>query len=379
MTLGALLIALVLAGAEPPAERPLVNVQVIQADIVAGLAIGAGTNAQTGALGSLSVVLGGEHPALGIWDLKGPMSNADGRCALGAATLFGGAAGGGGGSLPTALAVLRAGEEAFCWTLVDTSQARPFPTAWLDWVRDEKPILANTLEADAYAQTVAMAHWTDSKAFEQAARHDLSYLQLFRQPEKYRGQIVRINGRMKRVRKDEIADPRAEPGRTVDAAMDKARQAGVRYLYEGWLFNDDFGPNPVCCVFSELPEGLPVAERMEVSVGFAGYFFKRYRYKAGDTPGANQFRDAPLLVGKVVQVSAKAAAEEDEAWGKPLLPLFLSLLGGSVAFVVFLTLWFRRDDSRVRRRLATVAPATFESPPEAEPRPLASPEPFFDE
>jgi hypothetical protein len=281
------------------------------------------------------------------------MANADGRCSLGATALFGLAAGGDARPL-ACLAVLRAGEEKACWTIVDTSKVRPFPDAWREWVHDETPIRSDRLEVDAYAGTLLLAHWTDAAALGKAARRDLTYWQLFREPAKYRGQIVRIGGRMKRIRR-------------YDDPPERAREGGVGRLYEGWLFNGDFGANPVCCVFTDLPEGLRVAETMEENVEFAGYFFKRYRYKAGDTPGPNEWRDAPLLIGRIVTVVPQNAAAPEQ-WGRPLLPLFLSLVAGSIVLVIVLTLWLRRGDDRVRRRLAAAVRQPFDPegpPPEA--------------
>ncbi len=216
---------------------------------------------------------------------------------------------------------------------------------------DEKPILDDPNEADAYAQTLALAHWTDTAALDKAARRDLTYVQLFREPAAYRGQIVRIAGRMKRIRR-------------YDDPLEKARLAGVAHIYEGWLFNDDFGANPVCCVFTDLPDGLRVSEKMEERVEFAGYFFKRYRYKAADTTGPNQWRDAPLLIGRVVAVLPHAPDTAAD-WGRPLLPVFLALVGGTIAFVVVLSVWLNRGDHHVRRRLTAVTPRTFELPPES--------------
>jgi hypothetical protein len=279
--------------------------------------------------------------------------DSDVRCSLGATALFGLSAGGVPRPLP-ALAALRAGEEKVCWTLVDTAQVRPFAEAWRGWVTDSKPILDDPQEVEAYARTLILAHWTETAALEKAARRDLTYVQLFREPEKYRGEIVRVSGRMKRIRR-------------YDDPPEIARRAGVRYLYEGWMFNADFGSNPVCCVFTDLPEGLRATEKMEERVEFAGYLFKRYRYKAGDTPKPNQWREAPLIVGRVVAVLPRDVEHPtDWSW---VMPAFLTLVGGSVAAVVFLTVWLRRGDDRVRRRLAALAPRPFvlENEPESGP------------
>jgi hypothetical protein len=242
---------------------------------------------------------------------------------------------------------LGAGDERQYWTVVDTSRVRPFPDAWRDWVTDEKPIQSDALEVEAYAQTLVLAHTTDTAALEKAARSDLTFVQLFHEPARYRGEIVRIKGRLKRVRR--YNDP-----------PEKARQAGVSHVYEGWLFNDDFGANPVCCVFTDLPEGLRVAETMEERVEFVGYFFKRYRYKAGDTPKPNQWRDAPLLIGRFASVTPVRDGATSENWGRSLGSIFFALIGGSAAGVVLLTLWLRRGDDRVRRKLTDVTRRPFE-------------------
>jgi hypothetical protein len=99
---------------------------------------------------------------------------------------------------------------------------------------------------------------------------------------------------------------------------------------------------------------------MEERVEFVGYFFKRYRYKAGDTPKPNQWRDAPLLIGRVASVTPIRDDTISENWGQSLAPIFFALIAGSAAFVVLLTLWLRRGDDRVRRRLTDVTRRPFE-------------------
>ena len=44
--------------------------------------------------------------------------------------------------------------------------------------------------------------------------------------------------------------------------------------------------------------GLAPAEKIQgVEVAFDGYFYKRFRYKAGDSYRPGQYRDAPVLIG----------------------------------------------------------------------------------
>jgi hypothetical protein len=268
------------------------------------------------------------------------------RIPLAAATFFAASAAGD-ARAAAGLAVLGAGDEAGLWTLVDPNEVRPFPEAWRDWVHDDGPVPPGTLEADAFDKTVAMAHWAAPEALAREARAGLGYLELFRKPAKYRGTLVKLSGRLRRVRRDD------DPPRL-------AQQAGVRYLYEGWLFSDALGANPVCAYFTRLPPGVEVAETTDERVTFAGYYFKRYRYKPADARKGSEWRDAPLLVGQVVAVQPGGAGPEPDEWGKPLLPLFLGVAGLTVVGVAVMTWWFRREDRKVRRRLAALAPHAFD-------------------
>jgi hypothetical protein len=270
------------------------------------------------------------------------MRTRDGRARAGAAAAAGLAFGG----EPRPLAVLAllgaGGGDADCWDLVNTDEVRPFPESWAERIRDGRPLGADALEVKTFGQLLGMVYWTSPAALNKAARDDLTFRQFFERPEKYRGQIVRVTGRLRRLTYD-------------DEPPEPAREAGVRAVYEGWLFSDALGPNPLCLQLPELPPGLEVRQNMDVRVTFAGYFFKKHRYKSADTKKDNEWRDAPLLVGRVVTVYPQARA--GDSWGSPLILSFLGLLGVTAAFVAALTWWFRRDDRRVRRRLADLAPA----------------------
>jgi len=102
------------------------------------------------------------------------------------------------------------------------------------------------------------------------------------------------------------------------------------------------------------------------SVSFDGYFYKRYRYKAGDSKKINEYRDAPLLIGHTLtgQFGTSAAREESETWGHDLIWLFLEVVGGAVVGLIVLTLWFRYHDRRVRHRIRASRHADFVPPSE---------------
>ncbi len=207
----------------------------------------------------------------------------------------------------------------------------------------------NDDEALAFCEALFKANLTSQGAFANSARRDLTFTDLFNTPKKYRGEVVHFEGNLRRVRH---SDP-----------PPNARVKGVDHLYEGWAFNmERYGANPVCLVFTELPPGLPVAEKMDRQISFDAYFFKKYRYQSGDSrPG--WAREAPLFIGRSPVLAIEKAAPADSiTWSAPLLVGFLGLVlvTGLVAFG--LHWWFRRGDQRLRNRLAQVRQQDFVEP-----------------
>jgi hypothetical protein len=345
------------APVEPPPFQPL----EARPENLAALAFTAPLTPHVGPWSALADVYAGAHPDVRVWDLRGPFSTKPGRIQAGAASLFLT----GFGPFPgvNELAMLQAGEVRDCWTLVNTDELRPFPPFFLKpgMIRDRNSngFANGDPEIDIFCQILALAHFTSAKAFAKAARHDVSYAHLFNEPEQYRGQVVHVSGRLVRLQ-------RFKP-------PDDARGLGVSNQYEGWIMTDRYGENPACVVFTALPDGLRIDEdrRLNIEdVGFDGYFYKRYRYKAYDSKKANEFRDAPLLIGHTLRGSfgpnAKEEAAEDN-WGHNIIWLFVSVVGGTVLGVIGLTCWFRYHDRRVRRRILASRDTGFVPPPVEEP------------
>src|SRR5262249_11028809 len=138
-----------------------------------------------------------------------------------------------------------------------------------------------------------------------------------------------------------------------------AAQQGVPHVYEGWIFGDVYSNNAFCVIASEIDPALKVGEKLDDRVSFDGYFFKRYRYKAADT-----WRDAPLLIGRVIRSRESLAAVPEPPWSfsRLALPGFLSVIVGTMILCIGLTWWFRRGDRRVRDRMDKFREATFVDP-----------------
>jgi len=228
-------------------------------------------------------------------------------------------------------------------------RAEPVDPAILAEVEDRSRVHGpkeNYSEFLAYNYLLVLAHKTPEKALARGARRDLTFAHLFEEPKKYRGQIVHLEGRLKRLRKFD-----AEP---------IAAKEGVPVLYEGWIFDESLYYNPFCVIVSEVPESVQVGEKIDYEVAFDGYFFKRYRYPAGDG-----VRDAPLLIGRTFsrQTEPRPALESP---GPLLLYAFLAVLGVTAALGILLGLWFRRGDKRVQAHLDAARNAGFADPGELE-------------
>jgi hypothetical protein len=351
------------AKSEQPAPGPLLNADEVHVNPLhfSLAAFGAAPPPATGRWAALGALYAGEQ--LNAWNLDGPMTNRYSRVSLGAATLVaGGFAGHGGAAALGRLGVLEAGQQLDCWALIDTDVFRPLPDDWLKLITDKEPIGAGGVEAEIYSRALARAHYTSSKAFKKAARRDVTYAHVYSEPARYRGAVVRVEGRLLRVNR---FDPPHE-----------AREAGVNDLYEAWVFNEQLGSNPYCVLFTEWPAGLDrdllgvgKIDRV-IKVGIDGYFFKRYRYNANDPRGRE--RDAPLVMGHGLLLLTPAAADPSAGFPiKLVMGIFGTIFGGVILGVIGLTFWYRRADGRVRRRILARMPEFVLPTPEAPP--LAAP------
>jgi hypothetical protein len=228
--------------------------------------------------------------------------------------------------------------------------------------QDRKPIPSaqeDPEEAAAYADTLAAAHRASPAALAQLSRRDVTFAHLFEEPQNYRGQVIHVEGRLRRVRR-------------FDAPKFIEEAHGIKVLYEGWLFEPDvYGANPRCAIFTHLPDGIVVAEDTDYRVAFDGYFFKRYRYKAGDG-----WRDAPLFIAPTLTLSPSSSASRISSnpfSAGTLATGFVGLIAATAGLALLLGWWYCRGDRQVRARLslgnrltAADPSAGYEIPDEAE-------------
>ena len=218
-------------------------------------------------------------------------------------------------------------------------------------------------EALAYDRLVLHARQMPADVLAKAARRDLTFAHLFGADRaKYRGDLVRVEGRLRLLRRMDAPDTLRDG------------TGGVPKLYEAWVFTEDASKNPYCVVVSELPGGLKPAEKLDLPVECDAYFFKRYLYGARDGR-----RLAPLLIGRTVTpVPEPAGTGANVVWSVPgaVLGATFAVIGLTAAAGAAVVWWFRRQDRQIRARLRQTFPGPAEYPGgPADDRPLFDREP----
>ncbi len=256
-------------------------------------------------------------------------------------------------SAPGAIGVLCAGRGTSMWDGLVLGVPEPvgqrhaasrIDPDLLRGVEDRAPVRSlqeNPDEVQAYIYLLVQARATSAQALGAGARRDLTYAHLFEEPAKYRGQIVHVEGRLKRLRQ-------------FDAPAFAAQQ-GVPHVYEGWVFADISSRHPYCVLSTDLPAGIQVGERIDYPVVFDGYFFKRYRYQSD-----RGWQDALLLIGRTLLLGRDPPASASEtSVANALGPGVMGLIVATLGVAVGLGWWYRRNDRLVRLRLAKTRVVRF--------------------
>lgn len=221
-------------------------------------------------------------------------------------------------------------------------------------------------EAVAYNRVLLHARRWSVHELEEYARRDLRFADLFfdghrelsdgrrdfRGPRSYLLELVRLEGRLVQLRSF--------------AATRTLQEAGVDTLYEGWLVpQHEPRGNPVCIVFTELPEGMEAVGRVNYWVSFAGYYFKLMRYESAerDPNDPNRFvvKRAPLLLGHGVIRRPDPETASPVSWSA----FSTAIAGGVIGLTLtagLLSWWYRRDDRRTRAALEQNQRNPFEIP-----------------
>lgn len=232
--------------------------------------------------------------------------------------------------------------------------APPLNPRWLPDIKDNTPMprighLGPDIRKDqeaiymAFTDAILKASRTPLDAFEKSAKENagVTIAHLLNNPSRYRGEVIPIEGRLKRVR-------------VFDAPL-AARKAGyVLPVYEGWVFGPTRKSTPFWIVFLDMPEGVKEAEEMDLNVVFYGYFLKNLGYKGSDKDNKNLV--TPFLVGpSIIRSKPVLPVEPPETpFSLTMLLLPMGIIAAVFVGLLFLSWYFKRGDQELHRKLANM-------------------------
>ncbi len=167
-----------------------------------------------------------------------------------------------------------------------------------DAVRDDTPSTRD--EQACSLRLLDILNRTDPQTLSKASLGPVTYAQLFRQPNQYRGRLVTVSGVVRRANRVELFK----------------NDYGIKEYYQVWLWPSDNPSAPIVVYCLHLPAGFPTGMEFAEQAELTGFFFKRWAYQAEDA-----IRTAPTLLAQTLQwrkrpVMTPAPAE---TWAIPLV------------------------------------------------------------
>ncbi len=239
---------------------------------------------------------------------------------------------------------------------VKAASIPPLPPAessqWFDRVEDRTPL--NHIDNLVYAQLLEKVRSTPPATLAKQARREVTFGQLFKHPDRYRGLPVHLDGTARRV----VINEGVGPGFSTSGR-----------LHEAWTFTMDSQRYPYCLVFETPPADLNLGPDVYERVAFDGYFLKLMSYNAADSKaGLNDSHVAPLLIGRLTKFAdptptmllPRNGPARRNAW------IVIALVGAASIALFRVILMFRR------KRKPTWQPSpTFRPSEEVDPEALA--------
>jgi hypothetical protein len=145
----------------------------------------------------------------------------------------------------------------------------------------------------AYRKLLEQAADATPAALDRKSRRDVLSIQIWEQPDHYRGVPIHLLGTVLRVM-------------TYESKLSRSGR-----LYEAWMVTSDSQRNPYVCVFEDAPKGFPIGDNLSERVVFNGYFLKLMKYQSGKDLG---FYVSPVLIGRIGW-SAGAPAQREAVPG----------------------------------------------------------------
>jgi len=192
------------------------------------------------------------------------------------------------------------------------------------------PIKDNTVlraaENEAWLAMLGALNTRTAEEVDSLSIGNVGFAQLFRQTDFYRGQVVTVEGTVRRL----------------EAIAPRENEHGIEQLYR-WILQPRGGASAPIVIYSiEKPEQLEVGDDLREPCSFTGFCFKRWAYAAGDGT-----RVAPLLLAKTPswQPPTPTAPVELPSLNTIVIALLsLAALSAVIATMVYRSTNVRRAD-----------------------------------
>ena len=185
--------------------------------------------------------------------------------------------------------------------------------AHLDSIRDDRPF--RSAERDAWFHLFEILDSTEEDVLENASTGRVTFIQLLRQSEAYRGELVTVRGTI--VRAHRLDAPKND--------------YGIGTYYQIWIRPADNQHFPMVAYVLHLPDGFPLGMEVAEDMEITGFFFKRWAYLAGDT-----VRTAPVVLARTGRwYRAPEATRKEEVD----LTSMLVMIAGAALFATLAAWW----------------------------------------
>jgi hypothetical protein len=219
-----------------------------------------------------------------------------------------------------------------------TATAEPRASATPVWLPQLDRSLLATVRDDTYFRTEERPAWfhllqllrdTPLPVLAAASNGPTTYMQLDRQTAAYRGQIVDLQGTVRRI--VQVAAP--------------PNSIGIERYFQCWLFPDERLLAPIVVYVLDLPRDVHPGMSVEVPVSLHGFVYKRWPFQSGEG-----LTVAPVVLARQMQtLAAPAASATNVARTRHRLSPPL-IVGGAAVAAIAAAGWIAYFSSRDRRR-----------------------------
>jgi hypothetical protein len=193
-------------------------------------------------------------------------------------------------------------------------------------ITDKQPL--GPEEMNAYWRLFKWSRAQKTSEMRKRARGDITFAQLFTQPEKYRGQLVELRLHLRQASR-------------YDATTN---ELGVKKVYELLGWNDNSRPYSYFLITDDVPEEMPIGQSIFEEGTFVGYFYKLMAYE--DHEGKH--RSAPIIIGRLVRHPSQTMLKQEQ---DAIEDKWTWIIGGGllvIGLIAWIT-WYMMPKSKVHR------------------------------